>query len=273
MSSKLFVKEDEDDEMEEPSPSYPHTQQRGPEPTIEEDSETDTYQDLEDPVIKEIPIILKSTDPSERLLLLQYPGRPSTRPFTEKNRILEAREKVSTDVIEVDVPIDTTRFYDPLKNDNWGVVNKQTLRGVMNDSDGYYVASVQNGELVLVPVSKSAQMRPAFNYIDKEVADKKEVSRLENGSNGNGHANSSVQVVQMTVKSTVDNAPRLGGALLARKKADEEDFVHLNWNDLNDEETKNARETALTVENKHELNSSTTNDEYINLLVQETIVE
>lgn len=281
MGSKLFVKEDEDEEVV-PSPSFPHTHQRGPEPTIEEEPETtDTHQDLDDPVIKEIPIILKPQDPSQRVLLLQYPGRPTTRPFTGNNRIIEAREKISTDVIELDVPIDTTRFYDGTKNDSWGVVSKQTLRGVLNNSDGYYVASVQDGELVLVPVCKSAQMRPAFNYIDKEVADKKEVNRLENGSSGNNSnnnqygygSNSGVQVVQMTVKSTVDTAPRLGGALLARKRADEEDFTHLNWNDVEDEETKTVRDSVLSVKNKHLLISNTTNDEYINLLVQETKVE
>lgn len=275
--SNLFVKEDEDDEMD-PSPSYPHTQQQSADTTINETHiDKNINQDLDDPVIKEVPIILKATQPSQRILLLQYPGRPTSRPFTEQNRVIESREKLSTNVIEVDVPIDTSKFYDSSKEENWGVVNKQTLRGVLTDSDGYYVASVQNGELVLVPVDKCAQMRPAFNYIDKDVAEKMELTRLETrNTNGNGSssgASSGVQVVQMTVKSTNDTAPRLGGALLARKKADEEDFTHMNWNDLQDEYTKDVRTSALTVENKNELKSTTTNEEYINMLVRETMVE
>ncbi|CCH42695.1 DNA-directed RNA polymerase III subunit [Wickerhamomyces ciferrii] len=268
MSNKLFVKEDEDDEV-------------GPSPSITSSSHSySTYfnneedsQDLDDPIIKEIPVILKQPNPDQRILLLQYPGRPTTRPFINENRVWESREKINTDVIEVDVPIDTTRFYDSTKNDNWGIVEKQTLRGVMNESDGYYAASVQDGELILIPVKKVSQMRPAFNYIDKEAADKKELNRLENNGNGNNHNNSGVQVVQMSVKGSADNAPRLGGALLARKNADEEEFVQVPWSDVNDEETVEVRNKVLTVYNKSELASNTTNDDYINMLVHDTIVE
>lgn len=276
--SKLFVNEDADDDMDT-SPSYPHSHQQTVEPTINQSNnniENDLHQDLDDPVIKEVPIILKSTQPSQRFLVLQYPGRPTARPFIDQNRVIESREKISTNVIEVDVPIDTSKFYDSSKEENWGVVNKQILRGVLTDSDGYYVASVQNGELVLVPVNKCAQMRPAFNYIDKDVANKLELERLEKANtngHGNGGSSSGVQVVQMTVKGTNDTAPRLGGALLARKKADEEEFTHMNWNDLHDEDTTEVRNSVLTVENKNELKSNTTTEEYINMLVRETMVE
>lgn len=297
--SKLFVKEDEDEEMTTTSPSYQHNinttidEESEQQQQSEQQSEQQQDKDLDDPIIKEIPIILKPTTPTQRVLLLQYPGRPITRPFIEKNCILKAREKISTNIIEIDIPIDTTKFYDLNKNDNWGIINKQTLNGVLMNSDGYYIGNVQNGELILIPVNKSAQLRPAFNYIDKEVSDKKEVTRLENGLNnggnsnnggkngngnsGNGYNNNNgpngVQVVQMTVKSTTDNTPRLGGALLERKKADEEEFINMNWNDLNDEKTNEIRSNFLNVENKYELISNTTNDEYINMLVEETIVE
>jgi DNA-directed RNA polymerase-3 subunit RPC5 len=180
--------------------------------------------------------------------------------------------KPESGFIEVDVPVDTTRFYDEMKADGWGGVSKQTLQGVLLDLEGYFVGNVQNGELILLPLNGITQLRSSLKHIDREFNDKKEMTRLENNANRtNGH---DIQVVQMTVRSTTDNAPRLGGALLARKKVDEETYQVLTWNDLNDESTKKIREELLeSNENlKVELTPLTTNEEHIDLLVKETLV-
>lgn len=248
--SKLFVSDDE--EETQVSSSF--------HPIMEED---------DDPVITEIPIILTSKPSDLTLNAIQFPGRPPNRPYTDANRVLQSRLKPPTSLIEVDVPLDTQKFFDVHKSDEWGGVQTQTLTGVLCSLEGYYVARVDAGELIMCPLDQVAQMRPSLNYIDKEVAAKKELNRLDHVQ----HHRETVQVVQMSVKTTTDAAPRLGGALLARRKVEESEYEVVRWCDSGDEEAIRVREEMFEVQKRDQLQSIVTEEDYLNLLVKETIVE
>lgn len=245
--SNLFV--DEDEEM---SPVFA---------SIEE----------EDEIITEIPILLKNTEvQSHELVALQFANRPKERELVNDNKVLEARLKDESGFIEVDIPVDTSKFYDANKSEEWGGVSRQTLQGVLLELEGYYIGNIKDGELVLLPLNRVTQLRTSLKHIDKEANDKKELLKLENSNRSNQQ--NDIQVVQMTVKNTSDNIPRLGNALLARKKVDEEKFQVFKWNDLNEANTNNLRKRIITVNDKIELKALTTNQEYLDLLVKETLV-
>lgn len=261
--SGLFVREEE--EHEEVAPVT---------------AATDEYQStdgVEDPVIKEIPINLIK-NPGLLLQILQYPGRPATRPFrkSKDTAVVSARQKQSVNLVEVEAPINTEKFFDEEKSEQWHNLQTQQLGGVFIPNDGYYCGSVRNGEINLVPVDKTVQMRPVFNYIDRETVEKKEASLAENGhgnlvkSNANNGGN--VHVVQMTVKSSFDAAPRLAGALSVHKKAAEEEYTPINWKDIELPECESKREEIFNPEQMSKLNTTTTKEEYFDQLFKSTIV-
>lgn len=258
--SKLFVS---DDEEEVPSTNNNNNHNTSPN-FYTQDSEQD------DPVVSEMPIILTSKSAGVSLNVMQYPGRPPTRPFSNEAQVLQSRMKPSTNLMEVDVPIETGKFFDVNKSDEWGGVDKQTLSGVLCQLEGYYVARVENGELIMCALDKVAQLRPSLSYIDKEIANKREMNRLDHQQNT--PSRDFVQVVQMSVKGTSDSAPRLGGALMARKKVEEEEYTVLPWVDSPQESAGEIREESFGVVNKEALKSSMTEEEYLDMLVKETIV-
>ncbi|CEP20692.1 DNA-directed RNA polymerase III subunit RPC5 Short=RNA polymerase III subunit C5; AltName: Full=DNA-directed RNA polymerase III 37 kDa polypeptide; AltName: Full=RNA polymerase III subunit C37 [Cyberlindnera jadinii] len=236
--SKLFVSDDEDEPMTNTGSESPTF--------IPQDHGED-----EDPVVSEIPMIITSKPAQTQLCALQYPGRPSARHYENESH--------------ADVPIDTSKFFDVNKSDEWGGVNKQTLSGVLIGLEGYYVANVQNGEIVLCQLDKVAQLRPSLNYIDKEIATARDLHRLENNHSGRD----TVQVVQMSVKSSNDNAPRLGEALMARKKVEDESFTQLPWADSSSEASLALKKEIFQADNRDVLRSNTNEEDYIGLLVKD----
>lgn len=250
--SKLFVSDDEDEPMT-------NTGSESPTFIPQDDGED------EDPVVSEIPMIITSKPAQTQLCALQYPGRPSARHYENESHVLSTRLKPSTDLLEADVPIDTSKFFDVNKSDEWGGVNKQTLSGVLIGLEGYYVANVQNGEIVLCQLDKVAQLRPSLNYIDREIATARDLHRLENNHSGRD----TVQVVQMSVKSSNDNAPRLGEALMARKKVEDESFTELPWADSSSEASLALKKEIFQADNRNVLRSNTNEEDYIGLLVKD----
>lgn len=144
-----------------------------------------------------------------------------------------------------------------------------------------YLVGVQdnNGELHLTPISDTCMLRPHFSYIDntktskaeKEREKERELNSNLNGSNNSNTENSkekrkNASVVTMSAKSTKENLPRLGGALLSAKLENEEegqiyDVVLCDNEYLKDHfvESKNTK-----------LKTTTTQDEYLDLLLDLT---
>ncbi|KAG7794246.1 hypothetical protein KL929_005179 [Ogataea haglerorum] len=173
---------------------------------------------MSDPVIKEISI--RVNGPS--LLMVQQPT------VHKYSTISQTRLKPASGVLEMDIPIDTSRFYDESKASQWGGTNYQTLRGVLVGGNGYYVGRMRDGELHLSPVTKTCQLRPSFKYIDEMKARKQQREKELNKQLEDQvmtDDKKKAHVVQMTAKSTNENALRLGGALVSKKLEDEEEWV------------------------------------------------
>ncbi|KAH3664244.1 hypothetical protein OGAPHI_004596 [Ogataea philodendri] len=173
---------------------------------------------MSDPVVKEIPLRLDGP----ATLMVQYP-RKST-----ENTISEVRLKPNSGILEMDIPTDTTRFYDETKAARWSGTTNQTLKGVLTNGNGYYVGRVRDGELHLSPVTKNCQLRPSFKYIDDLKASKqqreKELNKQLDDQIAPMDEKKRAHVVQMTAKSTSETALRLGGALVSKKTEDEEEW-------------------------------------------------
>lgn len=104
-----------------------------------------------------------------------------------------------------------------------------------------YLIGLQDkeGRMHLTPISDTCMLRPHFTYIDqakmsklekereleRELNDNGEKEKVEKEKHGNGgdEKKQNISVVTMSAKSTKENIPRLGGALMSAKlEMDEE---------------------------------------------------
>ncbi|ODQ78671.1 hypothetical protein BABINDRAFT_162374 [Babjeviella inositovora NRRL Y-12698] len=217
---------------------------------------TQTIEDIqvaeeeEDPVEWEIPVAmnpLPASGPGEEVTfsLLQFPGRPAKRPYNieTESMPLHSRYKEASQSIELEIPMNTGRFYDALKADSWNQVTTQTLGGPFVETDGYYVGVLDQGIMKLIPLHRSAQLRPTFTHIDaKKDAEK---AMLKDAMKAENPTKSKEILVQMSVKSASDQQPRLGGCLAATKKFDEEEWEELEWVDESLEQSETVRRVLL----------------------------
>lgn len=125
-----------------------------------------------------------------------------------------------------------------LKSTNSSLSSIRTQPGTVGGSR--YLVGVQDdeGRLHLTPISDTCMLRPHFKYIDNAKMSKIERERerereLNDNANSNGgnkedendskQRKKNVSVVTMSAKSSKENIPRLGGALLSAKLESEED--------------------------------------------------
>lgn len=152
-----------------------------------------------------------------------------------------------------------------------------------------YLVGVQDkeGRLHVTPLSDTCMLRPHFSYIDQSKMSKlereRELQRELNGEGGNNSSNSgngkessngaeeekkakNVSVVTMSAKSTKENVPRLGGALLSAKLENEEEGKEFAIVPCDEEFiAKHFVETSNNV-----LRSKFTQREYLELLFEQT---
>ncbi|KAK9450093.1 Sin-like protein conserved region-domain-containing protein [Limtongia smithiae] len=217
--------------------------------------------DIEDPIIADFPIFL-STQLADHLHVLQYPSRHRSRPYTGSSAVLDFRSKPEAGIVQLDIPMDTTRFYDTEKGARWGDVDRQTLGGVVVHNKGHMVGIFQDGELHLTPIKGTAQMRPAFTYIDKDVQTEKEIAR---STHQDPAKSKELRAVQMTVKSSDNAGPRYSGALAARKKAEDEQFIDMRWTENSSTEAWDLAE-RLRASRRDPLVPATSREAYADLL-------
>lgn len=218
--------------------------------------------DDDDEIVQEFPVYF-STGLLNKLYLLQYPTRPAERPLVDANQrgILDSRIKLDSKLVEVDVPIETKKFYDTEKGEHWNSLNKQTFSGVAKPAEGEYMIGVfKDSELHLSSVSAVAQMRPQFQYITNRNAPdaqkEKEAAAAEEKSKKQPRA------VQMTAMGSGENAPNLSGAITARKRMEDEDFVGMDWYDRDSDESWSISDKLMATR-KAPLVSKTTLADYV----------
>jgi len=177
--------------------------------------------------------------------------------------ILETRLKPKSGLIELDIPMETNRFYDEEKGEKWNKVDRQTFGGVLKTGQGKYMVGVfKDDELHVSPIDSVAQLRPQFKYFDKHVLGEQEVAKsLKTDPSKPREA----RQIHMTAKSSGDHAPRFSGALEARRAADDEVFVKLDWFDKDSAESWEMGDKLVT-SNKRMLQSELTLHEYTDKL-------
>lgn len=220
------------------------------------------HDDLDDPIVKEFPVFF-STRLAGNIHLYQYPARSVDSPYTSSHAtgITESRIKKESGVVEVDVPVPTDRCYDQTKGQQWKNINNQTLKGHLVESNPQenMVGVFKNNELHLNPIVSTALLRPSFDHVNHEnIKDPAAAAAAKRAAQNVNEP----KAIQMTVKSSSEQTPRFSGALLAVKKAEDEDFVTLQWRDRDQEDTWDVGE-LLTAEKKEKLDCVTTREEYL----------
>ncbi|KAF3987597.1 hypothetical protein FT663_03742 [Candidozyma haemuli var. vulneris] len=233
----LFVAEDEDI-SESPAPEEYQDTNEG----VMEEEEDD------DPVISTMPIVHGSLPhrSSQSLHVLQYTSRPKSRPFDQER--LRSSIKVGSKVLEMKVPMDTSKFYDEGRAEELGTrVATSNLQGVLTGTDGgLYVGQIVekdgNLQMVLLPVDSTAQLKPSFKYIDDLETTRTTQSKQE-VSTSDPTKQSAVHVLQTAAKASNQLSSEgtfggLGSCLKHIKKFDEEPWTTLSWRTTADPSTQ-----------------------------------
>lgn len=220
--------------------------------------------DENDEIVQEFPVYF-STGLLNKLYLLQYPTRSAARPLVDANNtgILDSRIKLDSKVIEVDVPLETKKFYDVEKGEHWNNLNKQTFTGVAKKVEGEYMIGVfKDSELHLNAVSAVAQLRPQFLHIThRNLAEQEKEKELKEAEKSE-KAKKQPRAVQMTALASGENAPNFSGAISARKHMEDEDFIGMDWYDRDSDESWSISDKLIAT-NKKPLVSKTTLEEYV----------
>lgn len=222
----------------------------------------------DDEIVQEFPVFY-STKFLERLYLLQYPTRSAARPLVDSlgTGILDSRIKPLSQAVEIDIPIDSSKFYDREKGESWGGLDKQTFSGIAKQVQGYMIGVFKDNELHLNPIYATAQLRPQFSQISQpsgttnDISERSSVS-LEKEKGKHQQRNKVPKAVQLTAKIVGENAPSFSGALTARKKMEDESYVGMDWYDRDSDESWAISE-GLVATSKGPLISTVSQDRYI----------
>lgn len=194
--------------------------------------------DASDPIVELIPLVLSRLPAAEQSLhILQFPGRPKRRLYDAAT--VAPAIKPESAVLQVTVPLDTLKFYDPARFEEWGVpeqIQKHALEGVLNETEGgMYVARNVGGCIVLLPVDRTAQLRPSFKYLD-DVEQARQAQRRSDYMDA--QKPTSVQVLQTLLARLAAAQGNTGEGLLNQamgeslrriRKFDEEEWVPLHY--------------------------------------------
>ncbi|XP_058777878.1 uncharacterized protein LOC131652118 [Vicia villosa] len=139
---------------------------------MEEDEE-------EDPVVREIDVYFSpSINGGTKLYVMQFPLRPSWRPYEFDERCEEVRLKPESSEVEVDLSVDLessnidSDFSEKLK------YTKETLSTTWKPApaNGCAVGLLMGDKLHLHPVHAVVQLRPSRHYLDSGGSEKKDAA-------------------------------------------------------------------------------------------------
>lgn len=110
-------------------------------------------------------------DDNTKLYVLQYPLRPSWRPYELDERCTEVRVNPDSADVQVDLMLDVSSEYYEKDADTAKAMKKQMLAssGSSLQRSGYSVGVLEGRKLYLNPVHAVVQLRPDFQYLSGEV--------------------------------------------------------------------------------------------------------
>eukprot|EP00897_Mesotaenium_endlicherianum_P002455 jgi/Mesen1/2237/ME000152S01322 len=170
--------QDTDLQLEEPGPSLP--------PAVEVEG---------DRVVREIEVFLTPRlDPETGLYLLQYPLRPSWRPYGLEERCQEARLKLQVGNeevrlkpkagrMEVDLVVDTeAESYNADAPDALLIKHQTLASSKISLLTDYAIGVLRGNQLYLNPVQAVVQLRPSLRHLDEADAAKKSLKGAAGGT-------------------------------------------------------------------------------------------
>nr|KYP66734.1 DNA-directed RNA polymerase III subunit RPC5 [Cajanus cajan] len=159
---------------------------------IEPKSETQDEPEQEDPmdvdsaedtVVREIDVFFSpSIDAETQLYVLQYPLRPSWRPYElDDEQGTEVRLKPSSSEVEIDLPIDLDSPNIDKEFANKYNYTKQTLSTKWKPSpaNGCAVGLLMGDKLYLHPIHAVVQLRPSLQHLNSGVSKRKNIISAE----------------------------------------------------------------------------------------------
>ncbi|KAI8579221.1 hypothetical protein K450DRAFT_243346 [Umbelopsis ramanniana AG] len=250
------------------------------------------HDEEEDEILHEIPVYL-STKLAQNLYLFQYPLR--VLPFAPGTGPAAARIKPKSQLIEVDLPIDTRApTYDKGRGDDFAsgvtgekfrtvfdqededdysgrpkkrtLLDKQTLGSTLIPTKTKYLVGVlKDKELHVTPLTNTVQMRPTLSYIDKsdekERASAKRAQQEETKEEQSKSAGKAQTVQMSVINAENESTPRKNMYSMATRNADDEEWVKLEYFD----ETTVAADAMygdLFATNKESLVPTSTSESY-----------
>ncbi|GJZ99179.1 DNA-directed RNA polymerase III subunit RPC5 isoform X1 [Tanacetum coccineum] len=123
--------------------------------------------DDEDQVVREIDVYFNSSvDADSKIYVLQYPLRPSWRPYELEERCEQVRVKPGTSEVEVEMSVQVdSENYDDVDGDK--ALPKQVLSSAWQPqtATAYAVGILTRNELHLNPVHTVVQLRPSMQHL------------------------------------------------------------------------------------------------------------
>uniref|UniRef100_A0A1J3HVI7 DNA-directed RNA polymerase III subunit RPC5 n=1 Tax=Noccaea caerulescens TaxID=107243 RepID=A0A1J3HVI7_NOCCA len=201
----------------------------------------------EDVVVREIDVYFNpSIDANTKLYVLQYPLRPSWRPYEMDERCEEVRVNPSTSQVEIDMSMDVnSRNYDSEFGSKLRMT-KQTLTTTWKQPPtlDYAVGVLSGDKLHLNPVHAIAQLRPSMDYLSTK---KKQEEAIEESAGTSKKQNKGAQ------------------ASADQKPVNEEKWVSLKYHGLQSEFCSKYLTGMMANENSS-IDFNMTPDVYINSL-------
>ncbi|KAG0258807.1 DNA-directed RNA polymerase III subunit RPC5 [Mortierella polycephala] len=231
--------------------------------SMETDGEKEPdYADEGDELVKEIPVYL-SRRLAEYLYLFQYPVRAAALPYTQNSGPSKARIKPLSQLIELELPIDTsasqynrergeemamgmndkalrTAFdQEPDDEEEKELLDKQTLMSsLIPNATNYFAGVLRNDELHLTPLHGAVQLRPSFKYLDKIDEKHKQANKKVNDEENKefiakqkAELEQKAKAVQVQVRSAADSEARRNTGPNRAKLAEEENWTKLEYFD------------------------------------------
>lgn len=192
---------------------------------------------------------------ADKLFVFQYPIRPAAEGY-DNATFLRTSIKPDNQEVEMEVAIDTSSVtYDqsrgkqialnvdgPYEPDEYEAVERVFDSNIMNktllqssravpDCSNYSVGVFQDGELYITPLKGIVQLRPQFNYLDKDDKPGKDETNKKHGDDNDEEEAKQVNVKFARQKSEFSKKLREQSFQQHAKKLAEEQWIHTDYRD------------------------------------------
>ncbi|RZC67047.1 hypothetical protein C5167_010741 [Papaver somniferum] len=136
--------------------------------------------DEDDEVVREIDVFFKPSpiDVDTQLYVLQYPLRPSWRPY-DMEKCQEVRVKPKKVQVEIDLSLDMDENYDVDVDEHLRITKQTLLSQKVLLTRGCAVGVLVRNKLHLNPVNAAVQLRPSMEHVIPDNLKKKKKNIVE----------------------------------------------------------------------------------------------